>query len=215
MCSRFEPKSRVDLFAPAVVFVGAALSSQRDDSRGNMACVYTVHATKKLLDRLKEPVEVPVVEPTTKLGNWYAKPLFWKPQVALFINETTFLSVLVPLAPASTLLRRFPIVVAMTLEAHGVPRSFISAEIDAMQSVGVSKTQSRQLVGVLNELAFQADISRRLESETSELAIAMMLSRTPIGIMGKSYRFPDQALATVVEATDHVGPDETTSTTAD
>jgi hypothetical protein len=180
-----------------------------------MACVYTVHATKKLLDRLKEPVEVPVVEPTTKLGNWYAKPLFWKPQVALFINETTFLSVLVPLAPASTLLRRFPIVVAMTLEAHGVSRSFINAEIEAMQSVGVSKTQSRQLVGVMNELTFHADISRRDERETSELVIALMLSRIPIGIMRKSYRFPDQALAAVVESANQVGTEETTSTAAD
>ena len=75
--------------------------------------------------------------------------------------------------------------------AHGVPRSFINAEIDAMQSVGVSKTQSRQLVGVMNELAFHANISRRDERETSEVAMAMMLSRIPIGIMRKSYRFPD------------------------
>jgi hypothetical protein len=155
-----------------------------------MAGVYTVHATKKLLDRLQKPLEDPVAEPTTKLGNWYAKPLFWKPQYALFVSESTFLPVLVPLAPASTLLRRFPIVLAMTLEAHGVPRSFINEELDAMQSVGVSKTRSRQLVGVLNELAFHADIFRRYESETSELAIAMMLSRPPIGIMRSRIDFP-------------------------
>lgn len=180
-----------------------------------MAGVYTVYATKKLLDRLKEPLEDPVAEPTTKLGNWYAKPIFWKPQYALFVSESTFLPVLVPLAPASTLLRRFPIVLAMTLEAHGVPRSFINEEIDAMQSVGVSKTRSRQLVGVLNELAFHADISRRYESETSELAIAMMLSRTPIGIRGKSYRFPDEALAALVEAANPIGPEVNSSTSAD
>ena len=191
------------------------MASQRDAWRGNMAGVYTVHATKKLLDRLKEPLEDPVAEPTTKLGNWYAKPLFWKPQYALFVSESTFLPVLVPLAPASTLRRRFPIVLAMTLEAHGVPRSFINEEIDAMQSVGVSKTRSRQLVGVLNELAFHADISRRYESETSELAIAMMLSRTPIGIMGKSYRFPDEALAALVEAANPIGPEDNSSTSAD
>jgi hypothetical protein len=180
-----------------------------------MADVYSVHATKKLLDRLKVPVEDPVAEPTTKLGNWYAKPLFWRPQFVLFVNERTFLPVLVPLAPASTLLRRFPFVLATTLAAHGVGRSFINSEIDAMQSVGVSKTQSRQLVGVMNELAFQADVSRRYESETSELAIAVMLSRTPIGIMGKSYRFPDQALAELVEAANRVGTEENPSTSAD
>lgn len=103
----------------------------------------------------------------------------------------------------------------MTLEAHGVPRSFINAEIDAMQSVGVSKTRSRQLVGVMNELAFHADISRRDEHETSEVTRAMMLSRIPIRIMRKSYRFPDQALAALVEAADQVGPEGKTSTSAD
>jgi hypothetical protein len=80
-------------------FVSVAWSSQRDGERGNMAGVYSVHATKKLLDRIKEPVEAPVAEPTVKFGNWYAKPLFWKPQFVLFVNERTFLPVLVPLGP--------------------------------------------------------------------------------------------------------------------
>lgn len=39
--------------------------------------VYTIHATKKLLDRVKQPVELPVEEPSTALGNWYATVLFW------------------------------------------------------------------------------------------------------------------------------------------
>ena len=160
--------------------------------------MYSVHATKKLLDRMKEPVEVSVTEPTTNLGNWYAKPLFWKPQYALFVNERTFLSVLVPLAPAATLLRRFPDVLAMTLEAHGVPQSFIDAEITAMEAVTLSKTQSRQLVGVLNELAFHADVMRQHELTTNDVATALGLSQVPIGIMRKSYRFPDQALDVLV-----------------
>jgi len=75
---------------------------------GNMAVVYSVLATKKLLDRMRETVAAPVTEPMTKLGNWYAKPLFWKPQYALFVNERTFLPDLAPLAHAATLLRRFP-----------------------------------------------------------------------------------------------------------
>jgi hypothetical protein len=62
------------------VFVRAAYFSQpHGGERGNMAGVFSVHATKKLLDRPKEPLEDPVVEPTTKLSNWYAKVLFWKP----------------------------------------------------------------------------------------------------------------------------------------
>jgi hypothetical protein len=49
--------------------------------------VFSVHATKKLLDRAKGPVKPPVSEPMTALGNWYGTVLFWRPQVALLVNE--------------------------------------------------------------------------------------------------------------------------------
>src|ERR1019366_9148493 len=81
--------------------------SQQGSERGNRAGMHPVHATKKLLDRMKGPVEEPVLESMTRLGNWYTKPLFWRPQHALFVNERTFLPVLVPLAPSAMLLRRF------------------------------------------------------------------------------------------------------------
>jgi hypothetical protein len=68
-----------------------------------------------------------------------------------------------------------------------------------MQSVGLSKTQSRQLVGVLNELAFHADVHRNHQQVNDELEIALELAQVPIGIMRKSYRFPDQALMALVE----------------
>lgn len=67
-----------------------------------------VRATKKLLDRVGPPNAEPDAESTTLLGQWYATALFWRPQVALFVNELTLLPVLMPLAPAATLLNRFP-----------------------------------------------------------------------------------------------------------
>ena len=68
---------------------------------------FTIHATKKLLDRVKQPVVDPL-DAATELGNWYATALFWKPQVALLVNERTLLPVFMPLAPATTLAQRFP-----------------------------------------------------------------------------------------------------------
>ena len=70
--------------------------------------MYTIHGTKKLLDRVKQSVEAPVAEPSTLLGNWYATALFWKPQVALLVNERTLVPVLLPLAPAGQLAKRVP-----------------------------------------------------------------------------------------------------------
>jgi hypothetical protein len=65
-----------------------------------------VRATKKLLDRIGPPNLGEGEEPTTLLGQWYATAVFWKPQVALFVNEPTLLPVLMPLAPAAPFRRR-------------------------------------------------------------------------------------------------------------
>lgn len=70
--------------------------------------MFTIHATQKLRERVKAPLADPVEEPSTSLGNWYARALFWKPQVALFVNEATLLPVLMPLAPGNSLAERFP-----------------------------------------------------------------------------------------------------------
>src|SRR3546814_6723545 len=69
--------------------------------------MFRLNCTKKLLDRIKPEI----VEPwpsDTALGSWYATACLWKPQVALLVSEPTMLPVLMPLAPAATLARRFP-----------------------------------------------------------------------------------------------------------
>jgi hypothetical protein len=90
--------------------------------------VYTIHGTKKLLDRVKQPV-MPVIEhPTTALGNWYATAIFWRPQAAFFVNETTLFSVIVPLAPATSIAARFPEALESILKVLGVNTAFIASE---------------------------------------------------------------------------------------
>ena len=69
--------------------------------------MFVLHATKKLLNRLGPAASGPLAESTTAMGSWYGTALFWKPQVALFVNEATFLPVLVHLAPAQTVVERF------------------------------------------------------------------------------------------------------------
>ena len=110
-------------------------------SGGHTPAIFTVHATKKLLDRVKQPVRPPVADPAPALGNWYANAIFWKPQqVALLMNERTLLPVFVPLAPASSLMRRFPEQLAHVLLALGVPRDLVEEEIALMDGGSYSKT---------------------------------------------------------------------------
>jgi hypothetical protein len=110
-----------------------------------------VRATKKLLDRIGPPSLGEDEQSTTLLGQWYATALFWKPQVALFVNEPTLLSVLMPLAPAATLLARFPQQVATVLAAHGTPEATISAELQQMRDHRLAKTANRSVVGIMND----------------------------------------------------------------
>ena len=81
--------------------------------------MYSLHCTKKLLDRIKPSIAISLPPPTTVLGNWYATALFWKPQLALLVNEHTLLPVLMTLAPASTLAARFTVELATVLSLHG------------------------------------------------------------------------------------------------
>jgi hypothetical protein len=77
--------------------------------------VVILRATKKLLDRLGPPSPVDGAASTTLLGDWYAT---WRPQVALLVSEVTLLPVLMPLAPAATLLARFGPQLAVVLAAR-------------------------------------------------------------------------------------------------
>jgi hypothetical protein len=81
--------------------------------------VLIVRATRKLLDRIGPPSLDEGEQCTTVMGQWYATAMFWKPQVALFVSEPTLLPVLMPLAPAATLLVRLPQQLAAVLAAHG------------------------------------------------------------------------------------------------
>lgn len=162
-----------------------------------------VHATKKLLDRVGTPTVEPTTRSTTVLGSWYATVLFWRPQVALLVNERTLLPLLMPLAPAATLLERLPSWIDVTLDAHGVPRTFIDTELAHAVDIGLAKTNSRSVLGVMNEFARLADWQKETVTSDEDLAaVALELSEVPTSPLYKRHVSPDRELAAVVtEAT--------------
>ena len=118
--------------------------------------MFYLHCTKKLLDRIKPEISPPG-QSDTSLGNWYATALFWKPQVAMLVSERTLLPVLMPLAPAATLARRFPAQLALILKEHGIAADFIAQEVWRMNRVNYAKTANRSVLGILNEFLRQAE----------------------------------------------------------
>lgn len=159
--------------------------------------MYSLHCTKKLLDRIKPSIATTVPAPTTVLGNWYATALFWKPQLALLVNECTLLPVLMPLAPASTLAARFPAQLAEVLSRHELDQRFIKREVAEMTEVAFSKTANRSIVGSMNEFSFEAEVYREVHETSEPMALAMRLADTPCSPI--KYESPARLIKRIVK----------------
>ncbi len=117
--------------------------------------VFTVRGTKKFLDRVGRPGADP--SSSTVLGEWYGNVLLWRTHVAVFVNASTFVPVLMPLAPSTRVLDRFPAAMAEVFAVLGIDPRFVASETSAMQSAVLAKTASRQVLGVMNEFVFMAE----------------------------------------------------------
>ena len=156
-----------------------------------------VRGTKKLRDRVKGPVAVGDVESTTVLGDWFATVLFWRPQVALLVNQRTFLPVFMEFAPAATFLHRVPAAIESVLRAHGVNERLVASEVGEMRDIRVAPTNDRSIVGVMNEFAFHGEFHWKDGLHDFE-ALSVRMAGMPLGLLRQRNGFPDRELAAVL-----------------
>lgn len=153
----------------------------------------TLRCTQKLLRRLKVNPPRSEGEPSsTRLGDWCANLLFTQAgQVVLFVNEKSFLPVVVSAKDGATLWPRFPIALHEVLAGVGVPEVAIDAELSEMQDFSIARTSSRQVVGVLTELAFhlQFDLAKGMPY----VQTSVRLADTPCSPLYKTYIAPNTA----------------------
>jgi hypothetical protein len=158
-----------------------------------------VHGTKKLRHRVGGSTDAPG-EATTALGRWHATSLLWRPQLALFVHDSTLLPILMPLAPAATVLDRFPARLAEILELHGVARPLIEHEITALAEHRLTPTASRSLVGTMNEFTHFARAYRNVDGIEDLDELSMRLAKIPCSPLYKSHVSPDRELAALLNA---------------
>ena len=160
----------------------------------------TVHATKKLAQRLGGFTKDPTPSGGAPLTSWYATAIFWRPQVALFVDEHTLLPALLPLAPASTLLRRFPNTLAETLVGHDAPPDFIASALDRIGDGAVCvPTASRSMLGVVNEFVRLAGYALEdADGDLDLIGLAVWLADTPMSPLYKRHVSPDRELAALI-----------------
>lgn len=161
---------------------------------------FILHCTKKLLDRIKPSAMSSDCASSTILGNWYATALFWKPQVALLVNERTLLPVLMPLAPATDLATRFPSYLDNVLAADGMQQQFIEQELAQMTAVQYAKTSNRSVVGTMNQFSYLAERYRDYLETNDLLELSIKLSETPYSPLYKGAVSPDRESERLVSA---------------
>jgi hypothetical protein len=160
--------------------------------------VFTIHGTKKFRDRVPQADgPAPEQATTSVLGDWYATVLFWRPQVALFVNEQTLLPVLMPFAPAASALYRFRVAAAEVLRAHGVRPSFVESEVAAMTDYRLTKTRDRSVLGIMNEFAFLADTHGAPATDLDLIELSLRLAETPCSPLYGTHVSPDRALVAI------------------
>lgn len=155
-----------------------------------------IHGTRAFRDRVPEPAVTPGETSTTVLGAWYASVLRWRRPAALFVNERTLLPLVMPLAPARTLLTRLPDALAELLSAHRVPAPLIDREHAEARDHRLAPTANRSLVGVMNEFAFLADVDRGGQPDL--MRISMRLATTPCGPLFQRHISPDRELTALI-----------------
>ncbi len=158
-----------------------------------------IRGTKKFLSRVGPPVPAPDLS-TGALGDWYANTLFWRPQVALFVNERTRLPVFVPLAPARSVVDRFPAEFEKVARRIGVDGAGLDAEMSAMAEWVLAKTASRSVLGTMNEFVHIADSYRWMHDEIDLTDLAVWLAHTPCGVSSSGAAlWPDEAVRTLLK----------------
>jgi hypothetical protein len=162
--------------------------------------VFTVHGTKKFLDRVPDnPIPASDLQPTTTiLAGWYATVLFWKQHVALFVNEPTRLPLLVPLAPGRTVTTRLTQTAGAVFAALRLPEAFIASEVTAMTHHQMTKTANRSVLGTMNDFAYLADAHRTPKQDPDLLDLSLNLAKTPCGPLYGSHISPDRELLALV-----------------
>jgi hypothetical protein len=141
-----------------------------------------LRGTQRLLARLKQADNLPVVESTTRLGDWYGNILrIGRRQHLLFISERSRLSVVLPITELKRLTAVFPDAVCARLAMVGVNPADIADERARMSEIAFGRTRNRSLLGTLNDFAFMAQQrnANRAEPESPE-ELMRFLAQTPI-----------------------------------
>jgi hypothetical protein len=165
-----------------------------------------IHCTRKLLKEL----DVPLVEPdkiaqhTEGLGNWYANLLrIDRRKCLIFTNEKSLYTFLIPKVLKANLKNiedEFLINLSYNLQCEGFGLEVINRVMLEYQEIGFAKTSNRQVLGSMNEFAFEYEFFIRREGGLEKariFEINKQINRTPMSPL--KYKYPIEGLKSLLE----------------
>ena len=117
----------------------------------------TLRCTQKLLKRLGE-FSGDEAACSSRLGDWHGKEVFaGRRRAFFFINDETFVAVLLP-AKKVDFREQFRSRYAGLLYRAGYSAEVIASEMRAAEQIATDRSNSRKVLGVLNEVAFEYQV---------------------------------------------------------
>jgi hypothetical protein len=136
------------------------------------------------------------------LGHWYANIVTLnRSSFVLAMSERSLLCILLPGAPFMSLAARFPQALAQLLRALSVPDSQVSAELTSMSPLVIARTGSRQLLGCLNQFAFELSMHCEVSPHASLLDRELWLSENISSAIG--YNVPRELSVELLASRHH------------
>lgn len=172
----------------------------------------SLHLTDRLRRRLRLDWEPAPIEPPGRLGGWYATFLTSRPQhIVIAVNEASLLVLLVAIAPLPTFRERFRIAAVRRLHAIAASPSAIEAEERALGKLIFRPTQSRSVLGSLNNLAYLARVHLAATPGRDLEELSVFLCRTPMFALSTAWPWEEAALllSATSSLADNRAPDAT------
>jgi pRiA4b ORF-3-like protein/uncharacterized protein DUF6933 len=167
-----------------------------------------LRCTARLLDKLSAARAGSPPRSTTRLGDWYATLLPWRPRnLVLLVNATTRVPVIVPARPLSTLASRVPAAIAQLLLELGLEPALVDAECREMEEVVYAKTASRSVLGTINELTHQLEVIHGSHPNESEQKLGLLLGEMLVTVPPFGFEFPGEVVQRLFDSSnEEAGP---------
>lgn len=156
--------------------------------------------TARLWKQLGAPhrLEKPSSSDDCRLGDWSLKSVdVPRGHFIVGVNARTFMAVVFPQCPLSSLPARLAACMDAQLRVFGIPEQRIATEVAALQSVTFAKNADRSLLGILNEVALLFEVAAE-QDEISDVERLMELqtelNRVPHRATSRSCIFAADAI---------------------